>query len=1053
MKVDIAGVLIALVLLAPPAFSQSDADGVRFFEEKVAPLLAARCYKCHSAESPKPKGALRVDSREALLKGGENGPALVPGNVEKTLLLRAAAWEDPDLRMPPKEKMPAAEIEILRKWVASGAPWSATVAKARKPEKKITDADRAWWSFQPVRATAVPATELPGRNEIDNFIHARLKSEGLLPAPEADRRTLLRRLTFDLHGPPPTPMEIDAFEKDASPDAYEKQVERLLAHPRYGERWARHWLDLVRYAESDGYKQDAYRPNTWPYRDYVIRAFVEDKPYDRFVQEQLAGDEIAPDDPQVTVATGYLRLGIYEYNQRNAWGQWQDILNDITDVTGDAFLGLGMGCARCHDHKFDPILQRDYFALQSFFGGLIWRDDLPLATPAEVTDYRKRRAVWEEKTAKIRAEIADIEKPFLASADKSILGKFLPELQALHAKPPAERTPYEIQIADLVERQVIAERSLIDGKIKGATRERWSELQRKLAEFDKEKPKDLPPALVVRDIGPVAAPTTIPGDPERRVIGPAFLSVLGGEKPKIDPAAASSGRRLALARWLTRADHPLAARVMVNRIWQHHFGRGLVSTANDYGRLGEKPSHPELLDWLAARFVKDGWSVKSMHRLIVGSATYRRASSHPDPETAHLKDPENRLLWKSLPRRLEAEAVRDSMLFASGEYDSHMGGPAVDPNLPRRSVYTKVHRNTHDPLLEAFDAPETFSSAPGRNATTTATQALLMINGRWPLERAQAFARRLRASGARTNAELVREAYRIAFGRVPTPEELARGTSFLDRSAPAVRAADLPLAQAMPDRGGQAARFRSEHVEDRLCMESDPALPTVDFTIEAVVVLDSLYDDAAVRVIASQWAGEPELPGWSFGVTSTKSRHQPRNLILQLTGEGGTEVVASDLRLELHKTHYVAAVVRIGETGEAGVAFYMQDLSDPEAPLRTAGVRHRVTGGYASKAAFMIGGRDGQKSHGWDGLIDEIRLSRQALAKEQLLLVDGMPPGNAVVGHWTFEHEPGFFKESGNRVKPLVRPEQPRTSGAASETGLVDFCHVLLNSNEFLYVD
>ena len=1053
MKVKTAGVLVGVLLLGLSASPQGDAEGARLFEEKVAPLLAARCYKCHSAEAPKPKGALRVDSREALLKGGETGPALVPGNVDQSLLMRAVFWNDENLQMPPKEKMPVAEIEILRKWIAAGAPWSANVAKARKPEKKITDADRAWWSFQPVKVGAVPPADAGCRNEIDQFIHARLKSEGLAPAPEADRRTLLRRLTFDLHGLPPTPMEIEAFEKDAAPDAYEKQVERLLAHPRYGERWGRHWLDLVRYAESDGYKQDGYRPNTWPYRDYVLRAFSEDKPYDRFVQEQLAGDELAPGDPTVTVATGYLRLGIYEYNQRNAWGQWRDILNDITDVTGDAFLGLGMGCARCHDHKFDPILQRDYFSLQSFFAGILWRDDLPLATPAEIADYRKKRASWEEKTAKIRAEMAEIEKPFLANADKSILSKFLPELQAIYAKSAAERTPYDVQIADLIERQVIAERSLIDGKIKGATRERWSELQRKLAEFDKDKPRELPPGLVVTDLGPAAAPTSIPGDPEKRVIAPAFLTVLGGEAPTIDAQPVSSGRRLALAKWLTRPEHPLAGRVMVNRIWQHHFGRGLVSTANDYGHLGEKPSHPELLDWLAARFVKDGWSVKSMHRLIVGSATYRQSSAHPAPEAGHLKDPENRLLWKSVPRRLEAEAVRDSMLFASGEFDSHMGGPAVDPNLPRRSVYTKVHRNSHDPILEAFDAPETFSSAPTRNATTTATQALLMINGRWPLERAQAFARRLRASGAKTNADLVAEAYRVAFGREPSAGELARGVAFLEKSAPVAKAADLPLAQAMPDRGGQAARFRSEHVEDRLCMEADPALPSTDFTIEAVVILDSLYEDAAVRVIASQWAGKPELPGWSFGVTSVKSKHQPRNLILQLTGEGGTEVVASDLRLELHKTHYVSAVVKIGETGEGGITFYMQDLSDPDAPLRTAAVRHKVTGGYRSKSSFMIGGRDGQKSHGWDGLIDEIRLSRVALPKEQLLLVDGVPQGTSVVGHWTFESDPGFFKEVGNRVKPLGRPELPKTPGVASESGLIDFCHVILNSNEFLYVD
>jgi hypothetical protein len=511
--------------------------------------------------------------------------------------------------------------------------------------------------------------------------------------------------------------------------------------------------------------------------------------------------------------------------------------------------------------------------------------------------------------------------------------------------------------------------------------------------------------------------------------------VLGAEKPKVEPGRSGSGRRLALAQWLTRADHPLAARVMVNRIWQHHFGRGLVATPNDYGRLGEKPSHPELLDWLSARFVKDGWSLKAMHRRIVGSAAYRRSAAHPDLAAGRLKDPDNRLLWKATPRRLQAEAVRDSMLMASGEFDSHMGGPAVDPNLPRRTIYTKVHRNSRDSLLDAFDAPETFSSMPGRNSTTTATQALLMINGRWPLERAQAFARRLRATGAATNPDLVKAAYRIAFGRAPSADELVRGVAFLEKSAPAAKAADLPLVQAMPDRGGQAARFRSEHMEDRLCMDADPALPSGDFTIEAIVILDSLYEDAAVRVIASQWSGKPDQPGWSFGVTSAKSKHQPRNLILQLTGDGGTEVVPSDLHLELHKTHYVGAAVRIAETGEGGVTFYLQDLSDPDAPLRTAAVRHKITGGYRTKAAFTIGGRDGQKGHGWDGLIDEVRLSRAALPKEQLLFVEGARTPDSVAGHWTFEPEPGFFKEAGGRVKPLGRRLAGPAEGAGRRLG------------------
>ncbi len=1041
--------LALLGLLSLPPQERADPQKAEFFDSKVRPLLAARCFMCHSAESPKPKGGLRLDRREAALKGGNSGPAVVPGDVEKSLLVAAVRRADPDLAMPPKEALPAGEVEILARWVTEGAVWGSDVAKPARKEKAITDEDRRWWAFQPVKEQAVP--DVPGgRNEIDRFILAKLAAEGLRPAPEADRHTLLRRATFDLHGLPLAPAQVDAFLADVSTDAWEKLIDRLLASPRYGERWARHWLDLVRYAESDGYKQDAYRPHAWPYRDYVIKSLNDDKPYDRFVQEQLAGDELAGSDPEVFVATGFFRHGIYEYNQRNAPVQWRDILNDVTDVTGDVFLGLGMGCARCHDHKFDPILQADYFRLQSFFSGILWRHDKLLATTAERADAEAKGRAWQEKTAAVRAEIAKIEGPHIAAAEKGILAKFLPELQAMHAKTPGDRTPYERQIADMIARQMREERANIDGRIKGAQRERWSALKRQLAEFDGLKPKELTPAFTVTDVGPVAPSTTIPG--QDRVVEPGFLAVLGLPAPAIEPTGSSSGRRTALARWLTDPSNPLAARVMANRLWQYHFGRGLVSTASDYGRLGEKPSHPELLDWLAARFVKSGWSLKAMHRLMMTSAAYRQASVHPDPAAARLKDPENRWLWRMNPRRLESEQVRDAMLAASGELDLAMGGPSVDWNAPRRSVYTKVLRNTKDTLLEAFDAPESFSSVPGRNSTTTATQSLLMINGRWPLERAQGLAKRLRGMRTSSDAELVEQAWKIVFGRAPSAPERERSLSFLSRSAPVGRSAgDLPLLQAMPDRGGQAARFRSASVEDRLRLSDPRSFPDADFTIEAVVILDSLFDDAQVRVIASHWNGNPKHPGWSLGITSAKSKHQPRNLILQLVGDAGYEVVASDLRIDLHKTHYVAASVRLAETGEAGVTFYLHDLSDPEAPLRTANVKHRVRGAIGSKAAFVIAGRDGPAGHGWDGLIDEVRLSRAALPKEQLLIGEG--EAARVVGHWRFEPDPGFFADSAGLQPSLSRFAPRKPDPVASEAGLVDFCHVLLNSNGFLYVD
>ncbi len=1034
--------LLLLPAAGAPAQDASPADA-EFYAAKIRPLLEARCYKCHGPEA-KAKGGFRLDTRELLLKGGDSGAAVLPGDPAKSALVAAVRRSNPDTAMPPKDKdaLPDGEVALLVEWVQRGLPYATAHAKPARKEKVIRDEDRAWWAFQPVKSPPLPPDDPWCRHPLDRFILAKLRAEGLAPAPEADRAAFIRRATFDLHGLPPTPEEAEAFVKDGD---VQKLVDRLLASPRYGERWARHWLDLVRYAESDGFRQDAFRPSAWPYRDYVVRAFNEDMPYDRFVREQLAGDEIAPEDPKVFVATGFLRHGVWEYNQRDAPLQWSEILNDITDVSGDVFLGLGMGCARCHDHKFDPILQRDYFQLQSFFAGLRFRYDGALATPDETAAYEARMREWEERTAEIRAQIAELERPHLANAEKSITDKFLEEFRAIYRKPESERTPYEIQIADIIDRQVRFEVDRIDGSIKGAKRETWSALKRKLSEHDAYRPKEPQAAMIVRDVGREAPPLSVPRGPQVR---PAFLTVLGGEVPTLPPLARSTGRRTALADWITRRDHPLTARVLVNRIWQHHFGKGLSASSSDFGRLGETPSHPELLDWLASDVVANGWTLKRLHRMILTSSAYRQSSIHPDAAAGRLKDPEARWLWRFPVRRLSAEEIRDAMLATSGELDGAMGGPSVDTNQPRRTLYTKQLRNLRDPLLEAFDLPQFFTSEGARNSTTTATQALLLINNRWPLERAEAFAKRIRAS-----ADPVGEAWRLGYGRGPSPAERAAALAFLEKRSPqaSASASDLPLAQVMPDRGGQAARIRGNHPEDRLRLATTQDFPTGDFTVEAIVVLDSLYEDAAVRTIASCWEGKETLPGWSFGVTSEKSKHQPRNLILQLIGDQGYEVIPSDLRLELHKTHYVSVSVKIAETGAAGVTFTMLDLSDPDATARVANVRHKVTGGYASsKASFALGGREGQAGHGWDGLIDDVRVSRRALTKGERL-IDEAPAGKDVVGHWTFESVPGFFAESEGRQAAMTRPSLKRPP--ASAAGLVDFCHVILNSNRFLYVD
>jgi hypothetical protein len=669
----------------------------------------------------------------------------------------------------------------------------------RPKHSPITAADRAFWSFQQVKQVAVPKAAEDGwcRNPIDALIVLSLREHGLVPSKQADRVTLIRRATFDLHGLPPTPAEVDAFVNDPSSDAYEKLIDRLLASPRYGERMARQWLDLVRYAESDGFKQDTYRPNAWRYRDYVIRSFNDDKPYDRFVTEQLAGDEIAPDDPDVIVATGYLRHWPYEYNQRDVPKQWADILSDITDVTGDALLGLSVGCAKCHDHKFDPILQSDYYRLEAFFAPMLPRDDVPLASASERAEFAKKQAAWERKTAVLRAEIAAIEAPFIRRTAEMAVMKFPPETQAILAAPPAGRTPLEQQWAWLANRQVYDPDEnppvKIDGKKDPALKERYESLKKELAAMDTERPTPLAKGQVVGDIGPVAPPTYLPGNHSNALEPgtPVVLDETACKLPPIVPTASSTGRRTALAKWITDPANPLTARVMVNRIWQSHFGRGLVGTSSDFGRLGERPSHPELLDWLANQFVSHstssgqarGWSLKQMHRLIMTSAAYRQASEgSPCEQIALASDPENRLVWRMSPRRLEAEQVRDAMLAVSGELSCDAGGAPVDAKVPRRSIYTKAMRNTRDRLLDAFDAPESFCSVAARNCTTTASQSLLLLNGEWPLKRAEAFATRVRRDAETSDPSAqVGIAYRLAYGRPPSADECNRAGAFVTR--------------------------------------------------------------------------------------------------------------------------------------------------------------------------------------------------------------------------------------------------------------------------------
>lgn len=1030
---------------------ETEREQNRFFEQHVRPLLVQHCFECHGQD--KQKGDLRVDSIGALLAGGESGPAIVVNQPEESLLIEAVRYES--YEMPPSGKLSDQDISILEKWVEMGAPWPGQerVASKKHDGSKITEADRAFWSFQPLTDPVPPETQDHGwgRNEIDRFIWAKLVDNDLRPTDPAPRETLLRRLYFDLIGLPPTPQQVDEFLSDSSPQAYEKLVEKLLASPRYGERWGRFWLDLVRYAESDGFRKDDYRPDAWRYRDYVIESLNKDKPYDQFVREQIAGDEIAPHDPEALAATGFLRHGIYEYNQRDARTQWQDMLNDITDTVGDTFLGMGMGCARCHDHKFDPILQKDYFRLQAFFANLAMPYEAPLATPEEIAEHQSQLALWEAATSEIRKQLEPLEQPKLDQLASEIVVMFPEDIQEMVAKPEHERTSYEKQICHLVELQVIDKQKTLATRFKGDEKKQWEALKKELAEFDHLKPKPLPTGLIVSDYGTKAPPVFIPSKERLGEIAPGFLTIFDPRVAHIEPMAEpveSTGRRTTLANWLTGERHPLTTRVIVNRIWKEHFGAGIVDSPSDFGHLGELPSHPQLLDWLATRFVENGWSLKWLHRQIVLSATYRQHSLRTD-EHAEKIDPENRLLWRFNVRRLTAEQIRDAQLVAAGVLDERAGGPgATASESLRRSIFSKVLRNTRDPFLAAFDLPDRMNSSPSRNVTTSPSQSLLLINGDWTLKRAAELAKRVRGDGTLGIESQLREAFMITVGRVPEEEELSSLVRYLDQ---AEQLEESQTSEPQPQIGTQVLEVTDGKQAPAARTADSAGLPGNQFTIQATLFLRSLYADATVRTIASHWDSSPAHPGWALGVTSTKSAYQPRNLILQFVGKNSAgvrkyEVVPSGIHLELNRPYTVTAAVNLEDPQSSGVLFVVQDVMTKE--IQTANVAHEVVQSEASTSPLIIGGRDQQERHKWDGWIDQVSLLSTVLSQEQILSGDFTPEPKSVVGRWDFDDSELPIRDTVHG-RTLVAQGHAQTTSSA----LVDICHILLNSNEFIYID
>jgi hypothetical protein len=747
---------------------------LRFFETHVRPVLATRCYRCHAAE--KQKGGLRLDSREGLLAGGDSGPVVVPGKPQESLLISAVGYADEALQMPPNEKLPEREIEPLRQWVLQGAAY---------PDIAASPADDGgdFWSFQSPRDPSVPSVKDSNwpRSPLDNFILAELERRALSPAPAADKPTLLRRATYDLTGLPPTPDEIDAFLADDSPNAFATVVDRLLASPHYGPRWGRHWLDVARYADSNGMDENVALGSAWRYRDYVVAAFNHDKPYDEFLQEQIAGDLLPPTDVaavkhQRLIATGFLAIGPKVLAEVDEKKMEMDIVDEQLDTFGRAILGLTLGCARCHDHKFDPIPTADYYALAGIFKSTRTMDNFtkvarwhenPIPLPQDLALQAAHQQRLAEQKQTIERLVATASEQLKAAADPAA------------GEPEATTAEREARFSD-------------------ETKAQLKQMREALAALEKQAP-EMPSAMGVSE-GEIAD-TAICLRGNHLTLGPVtprhFPRALAGDsQPPLDPK--QSGR-LQLAQWLVRPEHPLTSRVMVNRLWRWHFGQGLVRSTDNFGRLGEPPSHPELLDWLASRFVDGRWSIKAMHRLMMLSATYQMSSAYN--ERAATADPDNRLHWRSDARRLEAEEIRDSLLAVGGVLDRSMGGPVLPVknreylfdhtskdltryDSRRRSIFLPVIRNHLYDVFQLFDTTDGAVPDGNRVTTTVAPQALFMMNSELVAQASASLADQLLADGttsreAADDAARIERLYKVAYARRPSEAEVRRAQASL----------------------------------------------------------------------------------------------------------------------------------------------------------------------------------------------------------------------------------------------------------------------------------
>jgi hypothetical protein len=801
-------------ILLPVLLSAQTVDEAgAIFVKHVRPLLKEKCAGCHGAAMQ--SNGLSLTSRDAILMGGKRGPAIVPGDSGHSLIV-SALEQSGALKMPPGQKLPAESVAAVKRWVELGAPWVDEAPATA--QWKLAPADV--WEFQPLSHPAVPDAN---GSPVDAFINVKLREKKLTPAPRAGRSTLLRRATFDLIGLAPTPEEMRAFLQDPASDqeAFRKVVDRLLASPHYGERWGRHWLDVVRYADSGGYSNDFERPNAWRYRDYVIRSFNADKPYNEFAREQIAGDEIDAKDPEKLVATGFLRMGPWEHTgmsvaaeTRQAW------LDDVTHTTAATFMGLTMECARCHDHKFDPLPTKDYYRLQAVFATTEFADRpapfLPAESRPDFASGRQQIARLQQMNDQKIASFDDLTKQRLV-AKKGV--KSIDEIPAA-----------EVQKA-IKSKELITPEEFEREKVYNKRRELYT---RSIKRYD-------PLAYSVKDgaeadtfILPVGNLKT-PGEK----VTPGVLNAVYvyDRQAHAEVPTATTGRRIALANWIANRENPLTARVMVNRIWGWHFGRAIAANPNNLGKMGEKPAHPELLDWLANYFIEHNWSVKEMHRVIMLSDAYQRSTGQVE------QDPDNRWMSHFSPRRLESEELRDVILETAGELSPDTGGPGTFPEINedvvrqpqqimgslmpayrsspsrrernRRTIYTFQKRNSIDPFLEVFNGASLNESTEKRGATTVPTQVFALFNSAFAHDMALAFAARVQKAGG----DPVETAYRYAFNRAPRPEEIAQVRDYLARMTETQRSQPAPVHK---ERKPLVRAITSELTGNEVKVEEDP---------------------------------------------------------------------------------------------------------------------------------------------------------------------------------------------------------------------------------------